>query len=220
MINTIIYLSLFVLNLLYISINDDRIYYRGMILMWDKSRKLLIVKLFSFLFLFIAIFSINYYSKALSNGNKFILDEVTILEKAEDVMGNVINNNDNEINTDIEFHKLDDYIVYNLTIKNVTNDQLTIKSITDDNNDQYIDYLYTESIDKIIEPDESFDLVIKAIYNNEQNDINNRDYNSNVKFILNYLDNNEEESEMLPINPNTSDNIYISFTLFLYRLLD
>ncbi len=158
--------------------------------------------------IFISIFSLFIYSSSivLADSGSFALKDVSIIEKSDNANGSIANNDNNIIKNNIVFHRLNDYVVYKLEISNNTNNQITINSIEDNNNDQHIEYQYNLEDDLIVEPNETLELNIKALYKNEQADLTKRNYVNSVDFIITYTDNNNN-SGTININPNTRDNI-------------
>ena len=187
----------------------------------DKNKKqLLYIRLFSFVFIILALISIYSVEIVLAfEKNTFTLNEVILEDKSDGVTGSITNYNDNEINNDIVFHKLNDYVTYKLIIQNNIDRDITIKSITDNSEDEFIEYEYDSNEDTVVGANNSFELIIKAIYKNEQTDINNRSYTSDVKFTIKYLDKDEESSSSITINPKTNDNIYIITIILIISII-
>ena len=63
----------------------------------------------------------------------FQITGISVKEKSDKVTVNDVSLSGGSINNDIVFTEKDDYITYDITIKNVSDDDYTIKSITDDN---------------------------------------------------------------------------------------
>ena len=179
------------------------------------NKKLFYVILLSFVSLSLFVYNC---SIVLADLKPFTLRNASIIEKSESVNGTITNNTDSIIDNDIVFHKLNDYVTYKLVITNNTDKQLTIKSIEDNNSDKYIEYQYDEYINETVESKDDFELIVKATYKNEQNDLSKRNYSNNVDFIITYLDNNNNSSSST-INPRTYDNIHIYFILLIISII-
>lgn len=178
------------------------------------EKKIFFIKILTLFFIFSFLLFIFNCNIVFADTKAFTLKEVSIIEKSESTEGNITNNTDSIIDNDIVFHKLNDYVTYKLVISNNTKSQITIKSITDNSTDKYIEYQYDEHKDEKVEPNDTFELIIKTIYKNEQNDFTKRDYINNVDFTITYLDDNNNYGSA-SINPKTNDDIYTSFVLLI-----
>ena len=74
----------------------------------------------------------------------FQITGISVKEKSDKVTVNDVSLSGGSINNDIIFTDQGDYITYDITIKNVTEDDYTIKSITDDNTSSYLEYTYDD----------------------------------------------------------------------------
>ena len=74
----------------------------------------------------------------------FKITKIEVKEKSDKVTVNDVSLSGGTITNDIVFTDKDDYITYNITIKNNTSDKYTIKSISDDNTSQYLKYTYDD----------------------------------------------------------------------------
>ena len=79
------------------------------------------------------IFSIISINKALAKVDIFKLNNVSISDKSDDVEAKIDSFDKSNIKTDITYHKINDYVVYKLTIKNNDSKDYTIKSIANSN---------------------------------------------------------------------------------------
>ena len=170
--------------------------------------------MFSFITIFMFFFVIYSCNNVFAEVKVFTLNDVSIIEKSDSVSGNITNRNNNMIDNDIVFHKLNDYVTYKLVISNNTDSQITINSIINKNSDQYIEYQYDNHEGDIVEPNGTFELIIKAIYKNEQSDYTKRDYSNTIDFIISYLDENNN-SGSITINPKTNDNIQTNIAILI-----
>ncbi len=178
------------------------------------NKKIFYARLLSFFFLFAVLLLIYKCSIVFADLKTFTIKDVSIIEKSDTVNGDITNNTDSKVDNDVVFHKLDDYLTYKLVISNNTNRKITIKSIEDNSTDQFIEYLYDGHEDEIVEPNDTFELTIKATYKNELTDYTKRNYANNVDFVITYID-EYNNSGSLPVNPKTSDNIHSSFVLLI-----
>ena len=74
----------------------------------------------------------------------FQITKIEVKEKSDKVTVNDVSLSGGAITNDIVFTDKDDYITYNITIKNNTSDKYKIKSISDDNTSQYLKYTYDD----------------------------------------------------------------------------
>ena len=74
----------------------------------------------------------------------FKITNISVKEKSDKVTVNDVSISGGQLKNDIVFTEKDDYIKYDITIKNSTTDDYTIKSITDDNTSTYLEYTYDD----------------------------------------------------------------------------
>lgn len=184
-----------------------------------KSKRINKISICTLLFLFVFIISLFSSINAFADNTDFKIEDAIILEKSELVDGNISSFDNDTIINDVTFHKLDDYVTYKIVIKNKTNDDLMINSIVDDNNNSYIVYEYDKHENYNVKGNKSFEFLVKAIYKNELTDTTLRNQTSKVNFTLNYIKNNKEVEQRLSLNPNTKDNIHISFIALTISLI-
>ena len=72
---------------------------------------------YSFLILF-SIFFIFSTKDVYAKDRIFSLEKITISEKSDNIDVSILSFNENSFKTKETFHKLNDYVIYNLTIKN------------------------------------------------------------------------------------------------------
>ena len=171
-----------------------------------------------FLIMFVvSVFSID---TALAAGKIFSLTNAEVKEKTETTVVNKFSFKNETINSDIAFHKVGDYITYELIIKNVSDKDYTISSITDNNKNNNIVYEYDKNKGTKVKKNESITLLVKAIYKKGEIDTNKRNKNLSVKLTINYIDGKDKkDSQNLLINPSTGDNILLFIGMLLSSLL-
>ena len=101
-----------------------------------KQKFMILILIMVFLF---SIIQIGY---AFASAEKISLTNVEIINKSDTVYVDNITYENKEINNNITFHKVGDFVTYKITIKNNENKNYIIKSISDDNINQYITYVY------------------------------------------------------------------------------
>ena len=90
------------------------------------------------------LFSIFSVVNVLASEVIFQITKIEVKEKSDKVTVNDVSLSGGSITNDIVFTDKDDYITYNITIKNNTEDDYTIKSISDDNTSTYLKYTYDD----------------------------------------------------------------------------
>jgi len=117
----------------------------------------------------------------------------------------------NEITSNITFNKVNDFVTFELTLKNNESEKYKITSIKDNNtnNNLKIEYSFNEDY---INTNETNKVTIKLTYKNKLVNIEKVDLN-NLKITLT-LENEEGKSEEVIINPVTGDNI-LKFLILL-----
>ena len=168
-------------------------------------------------FVFAIVFVVSLISCAISYAKTLPIevDDISITDKSDDVVGDITTSGNGKIVSDITFHKLNGFVTFNFKIKNNLDEDVTILSITDNNENDYVVYEYDKHENYELKAKESFSFDIKAVYKNELNDLSKRNQVSNVTITIKYLDNNKEQDSEIIINPKTGDNIRFSFILLI-----
>ncbi|MBO4245805.1 MAG: BspA family leucine-rich repeat surface protein [Bacilli bacterium] len=163
----------------------------------------------------------------LADTSIFQITKIEVKDKSEGVVVNSVGLSEGQLQNDIIFSAKDDYIKYNITIKNTSNDDYTIKSITDNNDSTNLEYTYEDLANIVVESktEKTFELQIKYIEETTGLYISNKP----VSLTLTYekkdgstgsetITNNDGTSSTTPasdlseedediVNPNTGDNI-------------
>lgn len=170
----------------------------------------------------------------------FRITKIEVKEKSDKVTVNDVSLSGGQLKNDIVFTEKDDYIKYNITIKNATSDEYTIKSISDDNISPYLEYTYDDLSNVKLESGEekTFELQIKYIQETDNLTISDQavsltltyekvdgttgsetitnDDNNNTNTTP--TDNGEVKGTSI-INPKTGDNITIYIILGIISLI-
>ena len=164
-----------------------------------------------------AVFAVGFVVALLSTINAFAAANLFKIQNAElsdlsaGATGAISTFDETNIESNVTFHKLDDSAKYTITLKNTDSKDHVIQSITDDNDNPYVSYEYSSYANTVVKAGESFDFVVTAKYANAVTDKNARAQATNVKFFLQFTD--IEEPEVIPITPNTGDNIMLSVAI-------
>ena len=191
------------------------------------------------LFALVLLFCIFKSFTILADTSIFQITKIEVKDKSEGVVVNDVSLSNGSLNNDIIFSGKDDYVKYNITIKNTSNDNYTIKSITDNNDSTNLEYTYEDLTNVVVESktERTFELQIKYIEETTGLYISNKP----VSLTLTYekkdgstgsetITNNDgtsstvtpasdlsEEDEDI-VNPNTGDNLNIYIILGLISL--
>lgn len=172
-----------------------------------KKRKMLYISIFFF------IFSILSIGISFASSNKVKIKNIVLSENSSNVEASVVNFDENNGNTNIIFHKVDDYAVFKLTIENNDNVDYTIESITDNNSDSNIKYEYSGYIGSLLKANGKMEISVKVKYNSAEKDIEKRIKEDKVVLTLKLIDKNGDG-----INPKTGDYIFSYLSLFIASL--
>lgn len=166
---------------------------------------------------------------AFSMSNFLVPESVSVLSKSETLdEGSVSISGNKVLSEDVKFHKVGDYITYSVKIKNEKNENYTLKSISDDNKNEYISYYYDSYKDIKLNSGESFDFVFTQEYTQEVEDMQKRDQNFSVNFYMvlkpekkgdNNDDDDTEEKVSFIKNPSTGDHMGFYIALAVISLV-
>ena len=185
-----------------------------------RTREKNIKKIMIFSLAVILISSIFSIEKALARSDALTLTNVTITDQSSEVEAKVIDYDKETIFTDVIFHRVNDYVVYELKIKNDDDKDYTINSISDDNKSSYITYEYDHHQQEKIISKSTKKILIKVIYKNEISDINERKQTDDVKIRMSLLDEDGNEiTKDLNVNPKTGDPIGIYIIMAIISFL-
>lgn len=173
------------------------------------------LRIFSVLFAIMFIVSLFTGIKAFAETGPFKLNSATISDKASGVTGSISSFNDSEVINDITFYKLDDYATFKFELKSNLNREITILEITDDNSNSYIAYEYDKHENEKLASNGTLNFIVKAVYKTELTDTSKRNQTNIVKFTIKYLDNGEEKSDEIIVNPQTGDGISKSIIMLI-----
>ena len=178
-------------------------------------KKLSINKIFITIFTITMICSLFLVYKVGAQTKDLKISNVEIKEKSSGVTGDITSSSSDEINDTITFHKLNDYVIYKIKIDNNLDSDITIKTISDNNQNAYITYEYNKHENEVIDSKGSLELLIKVKYSKELTDTTKRDQTSSVRLSITYEENGKTKNTNLIINPKTYDNLSTSVVLFI-----
>lgn len=151
--------------------------------------------------IFVSLFNIG---KVLAEEPKFILTDASISDKSDGVEATITSFDSESIVTESTYHKLNDYVDYQLTIKNNDSNKYKLISVSDNSSNDYLDYEYNYNKDEYISPNNTIKVNMKSIYENELEDLNNREQTD--EFIISLVFEDEEgniDNRTIIVNPDT-----------------
>ena len=186
----------------------------------NKSRNnFFINKLLLVCFFVMLVFSVFNIGKVVAAVDNIAITNAIIKDKITTTDASVISFDRNKIVTEVTFHKVNDYVAFELTLKNNDSKKYTIKTISDNNSDSHIVYEYDKHENEEFNSGEEKKFIIKSTYKNEVLNVNNREVQDDVEFKITFVDEDGEESDkVIPINPQTNDKIIIYGILAIISL--
>ena len=122
----------------------------------------------------------------------------------------------NEVTSNITFNQIDDFVTFELTLKNNESEKYKITSITDNNTNENIQVEYSFSKDFINTGDTS-KVTLKLTYKNKLLNVDQISLND-LTIKINLV-NEDGDSEEIIINPTTGDNIFHYLVLLIIALV-
>jgi len=166
-------------------------------------------RLFLFLFLFfIGIITVNAETKNIEVTSVTVKEKSSTIEVAEPVISN------NEITSNITFNQLNDYVTFELTLKNNESEKYKITSITDNNTNENLEVEYDYLDDYISSGDEG-KVRVKLTYKNK---LTNENISLDNLTITISTQNEQGDTSQIVLNPNTGDNILHFLVLLIIAI--
>ncbi len=132
---------------------------------------------------------------------RFEIQSTEISDKSSNVVAGTPSINGSVITSDVRFHELNDYVEYNIVLKNVGTYDRKIVNITNDNANTLFDYTYDNHADEVVEAGENLSLDVKIAYVNANGDDENRDIISAIRFNISFIEIIPESTEPEPTTP-------------------
>lgn len=145
-----------------------------------KNRVVISLMILAFLF---SIFKVG---KSFAAADSFKIVSAEITEKSEGAEVNSLSFEGTKITNDITFNNVGDSVTYKVVVKNNDKISYVIKSISDDNTNEYITYSYDGYEGVVISGNGETTFNITATYSKELTDVSKRDQTStvNISFAL------------------------------------
>ena len=164
-------------------------------------------KIFKVIFVILFLFSIFRIYNVSAHDTIFEFTKIEVKEKTDGVEVNDVSINDGALTNDIVFTNKDDYIKYNLYIKNTSEENYIIKSIEDNNESEYLEYIYNVDNIKIVPGEEKIiEMQIKYVEELVDYTISDQTVNLSITYI-------KDDGEIVLNNITTSDNEINNITI-------
>ena len=179
-------------------------------------------KILVILLLFIFLFSLIKISMSYAATDSLLITNIEVSNKSDTANLDDLSFENCKIKSNVTFHKLGDYITYKIKIKNDDTNNYTIKSISNDNTNQYISYIHESYEGTKFNSKDEIEIEITEKYVKENTDISTRIQNISVNFKFVLEDENGnivEKSISINKNPYTGDNIQIYIVIFIISFI-
>lgn len=163
-----------------------------------------IKKIIILLLLFICLFS---NSNVMAQSNIISLINVKVHDKSDTTIVNDVNYDNLSISSDVTFHNVNDYVTYEITLKNNTRKNYILKSLTTTSNNDYVIYSCTNCSALNVPKEGEIKVLLTSKYMTQVQNINERTQNNEFDLQLKLIDENGNL-----VNPQTGDNI----NLYIY----
>lgn len=158
------------------------------------------------LFSLLLIFSIFSTINVLAEEVIFKITNIGVKEKSSGVKVNNVSLSGNTVTNDVVFTNKDDYIKYNITIKNSSDKDYIIKTISDDNDSNNLEYTYDDLSNVKLSSGEEKTFVLQIKYLNDISGLTITD--KAVNLTLTYEKEDGKVVTQKLVNPKTGDDIY------------
>ena len=180
------------------------------------KKQLSLKKLTTITLIVILLFSLIGTFRVYATGNTFTITNVEIAEKSETINVKELSFEKTEISSNIIYHKVGDYVKYKITIKNNDSQNYKIASVSNNNENEFITYDYSDFEGKELKADETTDLYVTVKYLKEVEDVTKRTQEMNVEINVTLEDDAgnvvTEDIKINSNNPKTGDPITVYMT--------
>lgn len=172
-----------------------------------KSSKITMIALL--LFASVVLFSFIANTTVLAAESVFSITSLEATEKSETTEVGKLDFDKTTMNANIVFHKVEDYAKVKITIKNGDSQSYKIKSISDNNDNDFITYEYSDYADKEIKSGSTADFYVTIKYTKELEDVSKRVQETGINISITLEDEaGNVVTEQIILNPKTGDAIY------------
>lgn len=166
--------------------------------------------------MFIVILLLSVFENVYADEDIFSITNVEVTEKSETIEIEKTNFEKTTINSDVIFHKIGDYVKYKITIKNNGSQDYKIKTIADNNENDYISYEYSGYSDTELKANSSAELYVTVKYLKGVDDVANRIQDMDLAITVTMEDETGKTvTETISLNPKTEDSI-VKYMIILF----
>ena len=170
-------------------------------------------KILGILIVFIALFTFNLNVNAAND--KIDISEVKVIDKSSTITVDEPTIENNAINSSVKFNKVDDFVIYEVSLKNTDKYDYTIDKVLDNNTSDYlsVEYEYSDELKK----NNSGTLKIKLTYKKQ---VLNQDKVSldDLAITMNLIRSDGSKSSIKVTNPTTGDSIVRYVIIFILAI--
>lgn len=162
------------------------------------------------------IFSFVLISDVSGLENNFEIVDISLKDKSGSISVSNPSINDNSVVSNIVFYEINDFVTFELVLKNNNSDKYKIDSIVNNNISDNVMVEYDFDHD-YIEPGHTFNISVKLSYHNQLLNKDKLTLND-LSIKLNLLNSNGSSSSVV-LDPKTGDNLIFYFSMFSFLLL-
>ena len=159
--------------------------------------------------------SFVFTATASAASNILRITNVTLGDKSATTEAEITNFDNETVDANIKFHARYDYATLNFTVENPTTNSYKLLRIEVENTNPYVDYQFNNHANTTLNPGDTLDFSIMAIYANLVTDLSQRTQNTPamINFVLENISTGEETSNNITIVPDTSTEPAIASTV-------
>ena len=174
----------------------------------------MILKKYKFLFFVIFIlFAVAIsFNVVMADENIISLEDIRVSNQSENVDATVVKN-DGQYHFNVTFHRLNDYVLYKINLKNNSDIDYSFQSIKFINDNDNLEYQLSDYKNEKISAKSQKDILVKVIYK-KLLDGENRELEDNVSFKIALIDDNGNNKNVI-INPTTWNLYYVFIFLII-----
>lgn len=169
--------------------------------------------------LLIFLLSIVKVNIVLATIDSFTITDAEIKSKSGTTQVNNFSFKNHKIMSNVTFHEIGDSITYKIKIKNNDDKSYNIKSVVDDNKNDFISCIYDKYEKTVLNPNEEIIFEITTKYITESDIVSrNQNFSFNLNFALEDENGNLVE-KVIEINPKTGDNVLTYLVISIVSLI-
>ena len=173
---------------------------------------------------FICILFILFFSNKVLAESEISINNISIFDKSSTITVEEPTISNNSITSSIVFNKIDDYVIYDVELKNNQDKELFIDKIEDNNSNSNIEITYDYN-NNGIKKNETRTIKIKIKYKNQLYNVDEIQIND-LEIVVNFNSSDGSSYTLNINNPNTKDSIikyiivlFLSFTSLLLLII-